>query len=265
MQARTLLAAVAAAGLCLAGTADLAAQDFEWQGRLAAGRTVEISNINGSITAEPASGNTVQVEAVKHEGRRGDPEDVRIEVVEHEDGVSICAIHPRQRSSRGDRYAECGGEEFERPVTGQNDTEVEFTVRVPAGVHFRGHTVNGDVTAEDMGADAYIHTVNGQVRVSAAGHAEASTVNGSVWASIGRADWRGELEFSTVNGNITIELPDGVGAEVTAGTVNGDIETDFPLTVRGRFGPRRLTGTIGDGGRDLTLSTVNGDITLRRR
>jgi len=265
MRARTLFAAVGAAGVCLAGSANLAAQDFEWEGRLAAGRTIEISNINGAITALPGSGDRVQVEAVKHEGRRGDPADVTIEVVEHEDGVSICAIFPRQRSSRGDRYAECGGEEFERPVTGQNDTEVEFTVRVPAGVHFRGHTVNGEVTAEDMGADAYVHTVNGDVRVSAAGLAEASTVNGSVFASVGRADWRGDLEFSTVNGSITVELPEGVGAEVTAGTVNGDIETDFPLTVRGRFGPRRLTGTIGDGGRDLSLSTVNGDIRLRRR
>jgi hypothetical protein len=265
MRARTLFAVLGAAGLCLTGTTGLAAQDFEWEGRLEAGQTIEISGINGPVTAMPASGNTVRVEAVKHEGRRGDAEDVLIEVVEHRDGVTICAIYPRRERDRSDRTTECAGERIERPTTGQNDTEVEFTVRVPAGVHFKGNTVNGDVTAEDLGGDVHVHTVNGEVRVSAAGYAEASTVNGSVYASVGRGDWDGELEFTTVNGNITIELPDGVGADVSAGTVNGDIETDFPLTVRGRFGPRRLRGTIGGGGRDLTLNTVNGDITLRRR
>jgi DUF4097 and DUF4098 domain-containing protein YvlB len=52
---------------------------------------------------------------------------------------------------------------------------------------------------------------------------------------------------------------------VHASTVNGGISTDFPLTVQGRFGPKRLNGRIGDGGRTLSLTTVNGEIELRRR
>jgi DUF4097 and DUF4098 domain-containing protein YvlB len=51
---------------------------------------------------------------------------------------------------------------------------------------------------------------------------------------------------------------------VRATTVNGEIETDFPLTITGKFGPRRLNGTIGSGGRRLDLSTVNGSIKLRK-
>ena len=49
-----------------------------------------------------------------------------------------------------------------------------------------------------------------------------------------------------------------------AATVNGGIESDFPLTVTGRFGPRRVSGTIGGGGRDLRLETVNGGIHIRQ-
>src|SRR5437899_929890 len=45
---------------------------------------------------------------------------------------------------------------------------------------------------------------------------------------------------------------------------NGDIETDFPLMVTGRLGPRSLHGTIGSGGRRLALETVNGSIRLRK-
>ena len=93
---------------------------------------------------------------------------------------------------------------------------------------------------------------------------EAVTVNGSIYASMGRADWTDGVDFHTVNGGITLELPATFSAEVRASTVNGDIETDFPLTVTGRFGPRHLRGTVGTGGRDLDLNTVNGSIRLRK-
>ena len=146
-----------------------------------------------------------------------------------------------------------------------NDTRVEFTVRVPPRVNFVGRTVNGDVDAESLGGNVVAHTVNGSIGVSSAGYVEATTVNGSITASMGRADWTDELEFSTVNGSITLNLPSDLGVKLTAKTVNGSIDTDFPLTVRGRFSGRRLTGTIGDGGRELWLETVNGAIRLRSR
>jgi len=55
-----------------------------------------------------------------------------------------------------------------------------------------------------------------------------------------------------------------LSADVRAETVNGEMDTDFPLTVMGKFGPRHLRGTIGNGGRSLELSTVNGSIHLRK-
>ena len=106
--------------------------------------------------------------------------------------------------------------------------------------------------------------MNGSVRVSSSGLVDAETVNGSIEARLGRADWEGELQFETVNGEITVVLPADVDAEVRAETVNGQIETDFPLTVRGRWGPKEMRGTIGEGGRTLRLETVNGSIRLRR-
>jgi DUF4097 and DUF4098 domain-containing protein YvlB len=138
-------------------------------------------------------------------------------------------------------------------------------VRVPRGVKFGGNTVNGDVDAEGLASDVYAGTVNGSIVVSTEGFAEASTVNGSIRASIGRADWSGGLEFQTVNGSITLDVPEGLDADVRASTVNGSIETEFPLTVHGRFSARSMRGTIGAGGRDLRFQTVNGNVTLRRR
>jgi DUF4097 and DUF4098 domain-containing protein YvlB len=51
---------------------------------------------------------------------------------------------------------------------------------------------------------------------------------------------------------------------VNASTVNGDIDTDYPVTVQGRFGRRSINGTIGTGGRSLLLTTVNGNIAIRK-
>jgi DUF4097 and DUF4098 domain-containing protein YvlB len=106
--------------------------------------------------------------------------------------------------------------------------------------------------------------VNGGIEVETTGRAQGQTVNGGVKVALGRADWSGEWEFLTVNGGIEVTLPANANLRVEAETVNGDISTDFPLTVQGRFGPRSVHGTIGSGGRDLELSTVNGSIRLRK-
>ena len=232
--------------------------DFQWRGRIAAGKTLEIIGVNGSIDARAGSGE-VSVTAVKG-ARRSDPDDVKIEVVEHAGGVTICAVYP----SRGDRENECAAGGKGRNDTRNNDTYVNWTIRVPEGVRFAGRTVNGEVTARGLTAPAEAHSVNGSVTLETTSWGEATTVNGSIDARLGRASWNGDLEFSTVNGSITIDLPDSPDLEVDASTVNGSMNTDFPLTIRGRWGPRRMSGTIGQGGRSLSLSSVNGNMSLRR-
>ena len=239
----------------------LAAQDFSWSGRVAAGKGIEIKGVNGWVRAEAASGDEIQVTAVKR-GRDDDPADVKIEVVEHGGGVTICAVYPTPRHARHEN--ECVPGSGGHMSTEDNDVKVDFTVKVPAGVRFTGYTVNGDVEADGLGADVDIATVNGDVEVSTRGQAEASTVNGSIVVRMGRADWTGDLRFHTVNGGITVYVPTDFSAEIEAETVNGDIETEFPLTVSGRFGMRRIRGTVGQGGRTLELETVNGSIRLRK-
>jgi hypothetical protein len=240
---------------------DLQGTDFEWSGRVASGKSIEVKGINGPIRAMRGTGGQVEVTATKRAGDKGDPGDVTFEVVEHDGGVTICAMYP---SRDRDEPNECAPGGRGRMNVKDNNTRVSFTVRVPDGVELVARTVNGDVEADGIGANVHAYTVNGDVGVTGAGYVEARTVNGSIEAAMGRADWRGDLELSTVNGTIIVELPDGVGADVRASTVNGSLETDFPLTVQGRFGPKSIRGTIGSGGRGLELSTVNGGIRLRR-
>jgi hypothetical protein len=246
--------------LLAVGTAWGQTPDFSWRGVLNQGQAIEIKGVNGAIRAVAAAGNEVEVIATKR-ARRSDPESVTVEVVTHGDGVTVCAVYP----GRPGRPNECRPGKGGRMETNNNDVSVEFIVRVPRGVHFVGNTVNGEIEARSLLGDVEVRTVNGAIQLDTQGYATAITVNGSITAAIGRADWDGAARFQTVNGAITLDLPASISAEFTATTSNGDISTDFPIQVEGRFSPRRLRGVIGDGGpRRLEVQTVNGSIKLRK-
>jgi len=229
-------------------------EPFHWSGRLAPGRTIEIHGINGAIEASLASGREATVEASKS-GRKSDPDEVKIEVIERPDGILVCARYPRPDGELND----CDGKHSE---TRNNDVVVRFKVAVPAGVSLVAHTVNGGIDIDDLKGDVEAMTVNGGIRVSTSGTASATTVNGSVNARIG-SDLHDDLEFTSVNGRVLVEMPRSVNADIRGSTVHGAIYSDFPLNVRGRNFNRRIDGRIGRGGHDLTLSTVNGTIELR--
>ncbi|NIY11967.1 MAG: DUF4097 family beta strand repeat protein [Gemmatimonadetes bacterium] len=182
-------------------------------------------------------------------------------MVEHDGGVTICAVYPTPRNARRPNECRAGGGQMN---TNRNDVQVDFRVRVPAGVAFSGHTVNGDIEAEGLGGNVLAGTVNGSVDVQTAGFAEANTVNGDITCRVGTNRFRDGVEFETVNGSITIEMPDGLDADFRASTVNGSIDSDFPILVTGKVSPRSVRGTIGQGGPELRLSTVNGSIRLRK-
>lgn len=237
-----------------------AAQDFRWHGAMAKGKTLEVRGINGPIHASRASGSEAEVVATRR-ARKSDPASVEIKMVEDNGNVTVCAIYPTRRGRHANECRPGGGNDGE---TRENDVEVTFEVRVPAGVVFRGATVNGDVTARDLDSEASFATVNGDIDIETVGVAEGTTVNGSITARLGRADWDRSLRFTTVNGGIRVSLPSGASTEVEATTVNGSVESDFPITVQGRLHAGSLRGRIGEGGRSLDLTTVNGSIRLEK-
>jgi hypothetical protein len=250
---------VASAATRAAAAAPQQGNEFRWHEALAAGKVLEIKGVNGNVEATPSSGGEVEVVAVKS-ARRSNPEDVRIEVVRHSEGVTICAVYP----NAGGRANTCEPGSRGHTNVRNNDTEVEFKVRVPSGVRFDGRTVNGRVEANNLTADVEATTVNGDVEVTTTGLASAKTVNGSITVVMGRADWADDLEFKTVNGSIDVSMPASLSAEVEVKTLNGEISSDFPLTVQGTFSRRHLSGTIGGGGRTLQMETVNGSVNIRR-
>ena len=238
--------------------------EFRWNGRLEPGQSIEIHGINGSVVAEPSTTGEVQVVAVKR-SRRSDVNSVDVKVVPHSGGVTICAVYPTEDG--GMTPCEPAGAEKRDSESRMknNDVSVDFSVRVPPQIGFVGSTVNGEISAIDLSSNVKLKTVNGSIKVSTSGYAEAATVNGEISAKLGDANWPSSLAFKTLNGGINLDLPANVSADVKAETLNGEINSDFPVTLSGMKDRKKLDGRIGVGGRELLLKTLNGSINLKRR
>jgi DUF4097 and DUF4098 domain-containing protein YvlB len=110
-----------------------------------------------------------------------------------------------------------------------------------------------------------LETVNGGLSlIGTAGDVRGRTINGGIDVTLTGAGWDGEgLDLRTTNGGVALAIPDGYAARLETSTVNGGLDADFPVTVRGRIS-RELTLDLGSGGRTLRVRTTNGGVTLRR-
>ncbi|HEX5080551.1 MAG TPA: DUF4097 family beta strand repeat-containing protein [Blastocatellia bacterium] len=219
-------------------------KECRWQGRLAPKQTIEIQNLKGNVVAEPASGDQVEVIAVKN--GRDDLSQVRIHVNEHEGGVTLCAIYPNQDPNNPYRCmpnnivkgVKVAGANIDRGVASVQfegagggevrmvDVAVDFIVRVPKNAGFIGTTVVGRVETKSLANDVTANSVLGDVR---------------------------------------IELPPDGSAKVQAKSDLGGIESDWPLAQKssGNFG-LSAQGVIGGGQYNLQLTTATGNIQVRR-
>ena len=239
---------------------------FTLSERVPQGQWIRVRNINGEMRVRASTGDKVEISATKT-WRRGDPKDVRIESRKSSDGsILVCALWTDDAVCTEDSYSSRGDRGRRWNNDNRNDVAVEFEIRVPKGVKVGVWSVNGGVSVDGVTGEVRAGTVNGSVdAVSAGGPVQASTVNGSVHATMGRLDGNEDLEFSTVNGTVVAEFTGDIDANIDLSTVNGRFQTDWPVTITGRIDPKHLRATLGKGGRRIRLSTVNGNVELRKR
>jgi hypothetical protein len=227
--------------------------EFHFSGAVAAGDAIEIKGVIGDVVAEPSNNGQVQVVAQK-KSANGGLSRVRLQVVHHEDGTTVCAVYPNASLRAGCTPGQ------DAPTAGGSDVEVSFRVLVPEGVRFVGRTANGKVAASRLRGPVEAHTVNGNIDIQTSGIARASTVNGSITARLDNPEAAASLE--TVNGNVTVTLPSTAGAHLDAHTVSGAINAALPVFRTDDSG-NHFSGILGRGGSRLDLRTVNGDIFLQ--
>jgi len=223
-------------------------EEFHQTYPLAPNGRVILKNVNGAVRVTGWDRSEVQVNAVKKGDTQQDLDEARIEVNSGGDMIDIRTRYPERERNHA--------------------ASVEYSISVPrTAVLERINTVNGPVHIEGVAGPVKAGSVNGNVEVlGALGEVDLSSVNGKVEAAFNQP-LQQEATLHTVNGSVDVALPSNAGAQLVASTVHGSINSDFDLPVRRMgFGPgANVRSTIGGGGPQVKLNTVNGSINLRRR
>src|SRR5262249_31989876 len=219
--------------------------EFNWRGKVAPGGVVEVVGIKGEIEAEDSEGNEVEVVAIK-QGDQKEIQQVAVRVEESEGKVRICAAYPTLEGkgasecvesfewksiawNGNERELHLGYEEGKKQSIRLAEVQVRFKLRVPAGVGLIARTMRGGITAR-----------------------------------FGSSDISNSIDLLTLAGNVSLEAPKKIDAHVRLTTGGGDIATDFPITLLGRFPGQGLEGNIGQGAAKISMRTWGGDVELRR-
>ena len=143
---------------------------------------------------------------------------------------------------------------------------VSFEVRVPRSIDLDITTHNGGVKIADVDGEIRFDVLNGGVSLlDLSGDVRGHTTNGGLTVELEGNRWSGRgLDVETTNGGVRLRVPEDYSAELVTGTVNGGMNFDFPITVRGKLGDRVET-RLGAGGPRVRVVTTNGGVRVDRR
>jgi DUF4097 and DUF4098 domain-containing protein YvlB len=207
-----------------------------------------LDNANGSISVTGSSRRDISVQARVVATAESDS-DARALAR----NVSITLDNGRVRAT---------GPENER----RRSWSVSYRVDVPSSFDVNLETSNGSVAVEGVKGRIDMESSNGSVRLTdVGGRVNARTSNGSVHVTLAGKYWDGDgLSVVTSNGSARLDLPDGYNAHLIAGTNNGSLNLDIPVTVQGRVS-KRIDTTLGTGGATIEMRTSNGSLRIGRR
>jgi DUF4097 and DUF4098 domain-containing protein YvlB len=107
---------------------------------------------------------------------------------------------------------------------------VKYEVVMPAGVTAVVHTVNGEVRVQGVEGKLEAQSVNGNVTIRGSRHdVRAVTVNGKIDVAADAAPPGSNFELKTISGALSLVLPKDARFDLTASTMNGSLESTFPL------------------------------------
>lgn len=146
------------------------------------------------------------------------------------------------------------------------------------------HCVNGDVMVDHVAGEIEADLVNGSLRLAnVSGVVVAHTVNGRIQADFVAVPSEKPTAFATVNGSIEVAFPAALKAKVKLESMTGTVRCDFPIQgqrangsstlqtgpndreIHPRLPGKTVAGAINDGGPEIKIKTVNGNIHLRKK
>jgi hypothetical protein len=165
---------------------------------------------------------------------------------------------------------------------GQHRVDIE--IRMPREGKVNLRTGDGKIELAGFKGEMDLHSGDGsEILDSVEGKLRAETSDGHIRANgrfdevdlktgDGHVDLRAEAGSSlasgwrleTGDGNVTLEIPADLAADVDLHTGDGHIDLDFPVTAEGKIRENEVRGKINGGGNLVTIRTGDGSIHLRK-
>jgi len=275
-------------GLILVGSALSLAAGAARQIKLAIapGGSVNVVNNCGSVTLHPGNQRQVVVNAATHSDKvevdaNSTPDGKRVDVRTH--------ALPQQKPN-------------------SSESSVDYDISIPSGVSVTITTATAPITIESVGGDFSLSSGTGPVTVKNAanarvevrgvaapvvlsnvtGQVEVTSSNGSVQltnvsgsrvrvaATSGNITYHGDFSgggsyvLSTHTGAIDVTLPPSASVDLTARSLKGSVENDFPLQAKSHmtFDPaagRSFAGTSNSGSSSVELESFSGRIRVKKQ
>lgn len=257
--------------------------------------TLMVFNINGDVKITGYAGDQVVVEVEKviqgkTQGRleQGKAE-IQFGIVDRADslllyvkgtGTDFGYSKKRDRwqskwSGWGYNFNDCQGN-CDLPF----DYKMNFTIKVPVGIHVSASTINdGDIEIDNTAGHVLADNVNGSIRLSnIAGPTRASTINGDVDLDYSRNPTE-DCRYYSLNGDINAFFIKGLSAQVAFDSFNGDFYSNvdqlenMPVSLEkkeiGKGIKYKVSGNrykVGNGGSMLLdFETFNGNVYLKEK
>jgi hypothetical protein len=213
-----------------------------------ASRLEVLDNANGSISVVGSSRRDISVQA-----RVVATANTESEARTIARDVSITLDNGRLRATGPDR-------------DGRHGWSVSYRVDVPSSFDVSLETSNGSLSVEGVKGRLDMESSNGSVRLNdVGGRVNARTSNGSVHVTLNGRYFDGDgMTVVTSNGSARLDLPTDFNGRLIAGTNNGGMDIDFPVTVQ-NFRSKRIDTTLGTGGATIEMRTSNGSLRIGRR
>jgi len=160
---------------------------------------------------------------------------------------------------------------------------VDITIQVPRASSLELHSTNdGDIVVENVIGEIEVENVNGSNTLrNISGNAVVNTVNGDVTVTMTRVTPDKPMSFSSMNGDVDVTLPADIKANVKMKSQQGEIYSDFDITLKpvpqkaeevsksgkGKYRisfEKNIYGTINGGGPEYAFNTFNGDVFIRK-
>jgi hypothetical protein len=231
-------------------------------------KKIEIGQLSGEVTITGTSGSELIIKA-----------DGLSELPERAKGLKPLSAGGTDNTNLGLNVAEAANIISISGATKQS-SEASYTFMVPEGIavklDYTSPFTSSDVQVKDFKNEIEISTMNGGINCeNVSGPLIFDVINGDITIMFSAVNQSSPMSVKSINGEVDLTLPSGAKADFDLSSLQGDIYTDLDILVdkkenengEARFlgGMNSIKGKLNGGGVKVTVSSINGNLYLRKK